>query len=65
MIKEKWIGIPLVVCGIILIIGGISLVWDYCESGETAWRLFRGVLMIIFAIGLAVLGIQRLQKPNQ
>lgn len=64
MIKEKWISIPLIACGIILFIGGISLVWEYYESGDTAWTLLRGILMTLFAIGLGILGIQRFKTKS-
>jgi len=59
MIKEKWTRILLVVCSIVLFIGGISLIWEYYKSEETGWRLLRGVLLVAFAIGLAKLGIQK------
>lgn len=59
MIKEKWIRILLVVCSIVLFIGGISLILEYYKSEETVWRLLRGILLVVFAIGLAKLGTQK------
>lgn len=68
MIKKRWVSILLIACGIVLIIGGISLIQEYYGSGgvsSTIWTLFHGILMIIFAIGLVILGIRNLQELNR
>ena len=62
MIEEKWTSILLIGCGIILLIGGIFK----CIEGfsSSTWTLLHGILLIIFAIGLFMLGIRPLRKSN-
>ena len=65
MFKGKWLSILLFVCGLVLAVGGILTISECIESGnisETIWALFRGILLVIFAIGLTILGIRNYRK---
>ena len=63
MIKGKWTGILLVACGIVLFIGGTFKSIEGFSS--SAWTLLHGILLIVFAVGLVILGIRELRKSNQ